>query len=436
MNDLMPHTMTSTAIRPTGRLGKDFHIREATEADLPWIDAMQKQHGEQLGFLPMMALKGKLAKGEVLVAEGARSEERGAGQMSEANAGVGLAPHSSLPTPSSPLGYLIAADRYFRRDEVGYVTQLCVVPQARRSLVAGALLQAQFDRSAYGCRLYSCWCAQDLEANRFWEAMGFVPIAFRTGSRKKRVMSEKLRSDEFQNSESGTHHSSTHHSSLSTSPRIHLFWQKKIRGEDDPVSYWYPAKTGGGAMMADRLVFPIPPGTHWRDVLPIVLPEVEDKQEDASDVSCQDLQIVSDERVESSEVAEEHGLKSVARVVYPDGVEERDGFLWQDGKRLMTREMILTEQHAQPGGMWFIPADATMVPALPVAKVVKPKRKRKKAKPVERPIDPRVEAMARELRDRWMEHEATQPMLPKPRHDVRRVALPEAAAAEPLKLAA
>ena len=39
------------------------------------------------------------------------------------------------------------------------------------------------------------------------------------------------------------------------------------------MSYWFPHQTGGGVLRADRLVFPIPPGTHWSDVLPIVLPE-------------------------------------------------------------------------------------------------------------------------------------------------------------------
>ena len=48
------------------------------------------------------------------------------------------------------VGYLIASDRYFKRDEVGYVTQMNVSLNYRRSLVAATLLQGQFDRSAYG----------------------------------------------------------------------------------------------------------------------------------------------------------------------------------------------------------------------------------------------------------------------------------------------
>ena len=58
-----------------------------------------------------------------------------------------------------------------------------VVPGRQRGLVGATLLKAAFDRAAYGCKLFCCWCAQDLAANRFWEAMGFVPLAFRTGGR-------------------------------------------------------------------------------------------------------------------------------------------------------------------------------------------------------------------------------------------------------------
>jgi hypothetical protein len=46
------------------------------------------------------------------------------------------------------------------------------------------LVQAMFERAAYGCKLFCCWCAQDLAANYFWESIGFVPLAFRTGSRR------------------------------------------------------------------------------------------------------------------------------------------------------------------------------------------------------------------------------------------------------------
>jgi hypothetical protein len=151
------------------------------------------------------------------------------------------------------LGYIIAQDRYFkRRDDVGIVYQLNVGPVAQRKLIGATLLKAVFDRAAYGCRLFCCWCAQDIEANRFWEAMGFVPLAFRAGSEKK--------------------------------SRVHIFWQTRIRAGDATTPWWFPAKTDAGALREDRLVLPIPPGLHWSDEMPRIpanaasQPAIEDRR--------------------------------------------------------------------------------------------------------------------------------------------------------------
>jgi hypothetical protein len=115
-----------------------------------------------------------------------------------------------------------------------------VLPARQRGFIGMTLLKALFERAAYGCRLYSCWCAQDIEANRFWESMGFVPLAYRAGSTKK--------------------------------ARVHIFWQKRIREGDVTTPYWYPSETKGGQMGAARIVLPIPPGKHWSDELTVLLP--------------------------------------------------------------------------------------------------------------------------------------------------------------------
>jgi hypothetical protein len=41
--------------------------------------------------------------------------------------------------------------------------------------------------------------------------------------------------------------------------------------------WWFPAKTDAGAMGADQIVLPIPPGKHWSEEMPILMP-VERKQ--------------------------------------------------------------------------------------------------------------------------------------------------------------
>ena len=87
--------------------------------------------------------------------------------------------------------------------------------------------------------------AQDIEANYFWESLGFIPLAFRAGSRAK--------------------------------DRVHIFWQRRIREGDTTTPYWFPAKTGAGAIREDRLVLPIPPGASWKDVMPRVLPGAKER---------------------------------------------------------------------------------------------------------------------------------------------------------------
>jgi hypothetical protein len=47
---------------------------------------------------------------------------------------------------------------------------------------------------------------------------------------------------------------------------VHIFWQKRIVEGDVETKWWYPFKTENGALRADRIVFPIPQGTHWKDV--------------------------------------------------------------------------------------------------------------------------------------------------------------------------
>jgi len=268
-------------------------VRPATTADYPFIDRLQDMHSKALGFMPKAQLQGKIDAGHVLVAE---DEMR------------------------LPIGYCMSQDRYFKRDDLGIIYQMSIAPAAQRKLVGATLLRAVFERAAYGCRLFCCWCAQDLEANHFWESLGFVPLAFRAGAGGKRV---------------------------------HIFWQRRIRQGDATTPYWFPAKTDGGMMREDRLVLPIPPGVHWKDPMPILLPEV---QNAPAPRSCLETQ------------KKKGG--SVPQLMPP------------------------TRRRAR-----FGPPSANDVPDQVVAVAPKPeKKKRDKVK-----ADPRLIAAARELRDRWLE---------------------------------
>ena len=167
-------------------------IRLATAGDLPFVDRLQKMHSKAVGWMPTGSLVQKILAGTVIVAE-----EQGI-----------------------PVGYCIGQDQYFKRDDLGIIYQMNVEPGKQRGLIGAAMLKYMFDKSAYGCKLFCCWCAQDLGANKFWEAMGFVPLAYRAGGEKKGGV------------------------------RIHIFWQKRIKAGDVSTPFWFPAKTTGGALAA------------------------------------------------------------------------------------------------------------------------------------------------------------------------------------------
>src|SRR5688572_30043655 len=226
------------AIVPIPR--SEIAIRTATMEDLPFLDSLQKQYNKALGFFPRAQMEGYVRSGWVLVAEQGRDGETER-RRDEVRGGASSTPslrHSVSSSLPRPLGYIASRDRYLKRDELGVIYQLCVERGAQRSLVGAALVRAALDRSAYGCRLFCCWCAQDLAANHFWESLGFVPIAFRGGSTGKK--------------------------------RVHIFWQRRVREGDTTTPWWFPAKTDSGAMREDRLVFPIPPGLSWRDEMPML----------------------------------------------------------------------------------------------------------------------------------------------------------------------
>lgn len=192
-----------------------INVRIGTTGDVPFVDALMKKHSKQLAFLTRETLEGKVSLGHVLIAQ--TSDGRKA-------------------------GYLIGNDRYKSRDELGVIYQVCVAPEFRRMLVGAHLIKARFESSAYGCKLYCCWCAQDLTgSNEFYESMGFRALAFRAGSAKR--------------------------------DRVHIFWQKRIREGDTETPWWFPSETRGGLMDAARIALPIPPGMTWRDELPRLIPE-------------------------------------------------------------------------------------------------------------------------------------------------------------------
>ncbi len=370
MSDLSIDRHEPNALPALPEASTPISIRKAVMGDYPFIDALQKSEPRKLGFQFESALKKRIEQGNILVAEATRvNREQSTVNSGEGNPSV----HYSLGTghsPAKPVGYVLGVDRYYKRDDLGIIYQMAVVPEYRRSLVAAHLLKAKFEDSAYGCKLYCCWCAQDLvEANKFWEAMGFVPLAFRTGSEKTKFVNaqgEKV-----------------------SGGRIHIFWQKRIRLGDTETPWWYPSETSGGAVGANRIALPIPPGTHWSDAKPVVLPP----------------ELVA----LPAAAGESEGEKgSNAKTPKRGGKAEK-----------AKKEAGAGEKQAQPTGglggfsVGFGPspeqieAEAQAKQEAKRAKQAKKKAERARLKT----NDPKLCAFSRELRDRWQEHVEAQPGL-------------------------
>lgn len=131
-------------------------IRQATMDDLRYITSLQDRNRESVGHLPTPAFEQRIGRGTIL---------------------LGI-------LNGEPCGYLF----YDCGDGIIRIPQACIQYDARRrhhgeALVA-ALLQASGD--ADECRLR---CAADLEANLFWQTLGFVCTAISEGGvRRKRLI--------------------------------------------------------------------------------------------------------------------------------------------------------------------------------------------------------------------------------------------------------
>ena len=311
-----PSVATSPLSLPAPRVA--LAIRPAMLDDIAFMDELQSVHVKQVGWMPTQQLEAKVGLGQVVVAE----------------------------AEGSPVAYCISSDRYMKREDVGIVYQMNVAPGHQRGFIGAALLKYVFEHAAYGCRLFCCWCAQDLQgANRFWEAMGFVPLAFRAGSAKR--------------------------------SRVHIFWQRRVREGDVTTPWWYPSRTDSGSIREDRLVLPVPPGVHWSEVRGAVLPGTE-----MPDNQAPQLKPATAQRSISSGKASKNKEASKLKGQAPKGASR--------GRTL--------------SGWRFAP----LLPAAPAAAAaVAPEAiieagglpKRSPA----RKNDPKLVAAARELRDRWLE---------------------------------
>jgi ribosomal protein S18 acetylase RimI-like enzyme len=128
-------------------------LSRATLKDIKFIDSLQKKFGRSLGFLPYEALEVNLEAGNVDLAM--ENDE--------------------------PAGYLLCRPRLAWQPLLGSIVQAAVAMDAqRRHHGLALLLQVEERARRAGQVALQANCAIGVEANEFWAAAGFKPIAHLT----------------------------------------------------------------------------------------------------------------------------------------------------------------------------------------------------------------------------------------------------------------
>lgn len=303
------------------RAPSNLRIRVAVLADEQFIDHCQRMFAGHLGFLYQGTIARKITRGEALV---------------------------MVDAVGAWVGYVMGTSSYDKNDQVSRIDQIAVVPSLQRRQMGGALVAEWIRRLPWGVKLLCCWCAQDLKEGRFWEAEGFIPLAFRAGGQGLN--------------------------------RVHIFWQRRVNRGDVTTPFWYPKETANGAMNAARIILPIPIGVDWREIdLPRVLP----KEQQGAALALQGP-VTPQDLAAAARPKRQHLLPGV---VAPKTAAQ------------FAAEQRAKSKHLQPRA----PTTAAIVGRRAAAPIMPPTVEPKgSGKPRAKNVPEHV-AAAREIRDRWLE---------------------------------
>jgi N-acetylglutamate synthase-like GNAT family acetyltransferase len=141
------------ALFVAGTKNETRSLRQATPADLKFVDKLQRRFGHSVGFLCTEALKFNLEHDHVAIAL-----ENG-----------------------EPAGYLLGRPGLGWQPLLTPIFQACVAMDAQRRHHGLALLLLLEERSRASGKIgVQANCAIGVEANEFWQAAGFKPICHMT----------------------------------------------------------------------------------------------------------------------------------------------------------------------------------------------------------------------------------------------------------------
>jgi hypothetical protein len=127
-------------------------IRTAVDRDVKFVIDLAKKFSNQLGFIPSAGLRVYTATGMV-----ALGEENG-----------------------MPAGYLLGRPSMRFDRSICPITQAAVCFDAQRCKLGLSLVEDLAVRAlGRGQSMLQCWCAEDIDAMKFWPAAGFTAVARR-----------------------------------------------------------------------------------------------------------------------------------------------------------------------------------------------------------------------------------------------------------------
>ena len=146
------------AIQATHQPKNASEIRTATPADFAFVRSLQARNSNAVGFVPIEGVRNYLAAGCITITR----------------------------ENDDQAGYLLARPRVAGAPFIRPIVQAAVCFDARRRRHALSLVD-DLARAAFisGQLLLQCWCREELEANDFWQAAGFIAVARRHQGAKR-----------------------------------------------------------------------------------------------------------------------------------------------------------------------------------------------------------------------------------------------------------
>jgi len=142
-------------------------VRQAKVEDVPYVISLSKKETHSLGFIPKMAYEAAVT--------GIKTGDRWSNVCNDKM--------FVIECNGDLVGFCLASFGIFNAiSKKGKIAQICLQTDARKLLRGHLLLDTVVQYGAtQGTLAFSAGCADDLESNLFWKAMGWVCIAQRNG---------------------------------------------------------------------------------------------------------------------------------------------------------------------------------------------------------------------------------------------------------------